>query len=184
MQQTDLAYRLDETTAQLQRHLRTVISDSRMITLLGTAPSNSPPDEGMGNDPLDQLIISLCGRKIDTTQPSFAEVVMKQSNDYRSRIAKAKQAIRVLVLGKTPEQRLQNIVDAAVAAARMERSRSCRPMTERLQPLVDVIAELRTALPDMIGQNFNLSDAAELCHKQPATPQQHRQRNRPAATPA
>jgi len=184
MQQIDLAFRLDETTAQLQQHLRTVRSCSLMLTLLGTVPNNSQPDDTISGDPLDRMIASLCGTKRDTKQPSLAEVVMQESNLYRLRVTKGKQKIREIVLGKTPEQRLQNIVDAAVAAARIERNRSCRPMTERLQPLVDVIGELRTVLPDMISPNFNLADAAELCHKQPATPQRHRPNNSPAAAPA
>jgi hypothetical protein len=113
-------------------------------------------------DPLDRMILSLCGNAKAAAQPPLHEVVEREASLYRLRVTQGKQHIRKIVMGSTPELRLQYIVNDAVAVAKDELNLPQKPMTKRLSNLTATIATIRTSFPDLIGHQFNLAEAQQL----------------------
>lgn len=164
---TQLAYVVDETTENLQRHLREVASSGTMLRLLenvgSIAKQPQPQASTAGSaDPLDKMILSLCGDKGSQQRQPLHEIIEREASLYRLRVARGKQQLKKIVFGATPETRLQNIVNAAVAVAQAEQHRPQRPMAARLGKLVEAIEAVRTAQPDLISRQFNLADAQSL----------------------
>jgi hypothetical protein len=166
MSQTALAYIVEDTTERLQRHWREISSCGTMLTLLEGAIA--PPKlhatitPSRPEDPLDRMILSLCGNAKAAAQPPLHEVVEREASLYRLRVTQGKQHIRKIVMGSTPELRLQYIVNDAVAVAKDELNLPQKPMTKRLSNLTATIATIRTSFPDLIGHQFNLAEAQQL----------------------
>lgn len=184
MRHSELAYLVDETVTQLRTHLREASSCTTMVEVLtgvmparaaATKPAKPPPP-----DPLDNLILSLCGDKHSLRQPALHEVLDKEIGQYRQRVARSKQQLKQIVYGATPERRLQRIVHDAVAATRGEQTSRQRPLLPRLAGLVEAIDDLGARFPDLLGRNFDLSEARLLVQRDAAiTPPA-----RPAPPPA
>lgn len=178
---TQLAYVVDETTENLQRQLREIGSSSTMLKLLenvaNAARQPAEPAQAQ-HDPLDKMILSLCGDKGSQQRQPLHEIIARESSLYRLRIVRSKQQIKRILFGATPEARLQTIVNATVAVAHAEQHLPQRPMTTRLGKLVAAIEAVRTTQPDLIGQQFNLAEAQALLvtprppKASPAAPQQ------------
>ncbi|MBP7253635.1 MAG: hypothetical protein KBA75_09150 [Alphaproteobacteria bacterium] len=178
---TQLAYVVDETTENLQRHLREVASSGTMLKLLENVasvakqPLSSSATLGTP-DPLDKMILALCGDKGSQQRQPLHEIVEREASLYRLRVARGKQHLKKIVFGATPETRLQTIVNATVAVAHAEQHLPQRPMTKRLGKLVEAIEAVRTTQPDLIGRQFNLADAQALlvAPSPPAAARHHR----------
>lgn len=169
MRHSELAYLVDETVTQLRAHLREASSCTTMVAVLTsvqpnrtatTNPANPPP-----TDPLDGIILALCGEKHSQRQPALHEVLDKEIGQYRQRVARSKQQLKQIVYGSTPERRLQRIVHDAVAATQSEQASRQRPFLRRLTGLVEAIDDLGARFPDLLGRNFDLSAAKQLTQK-------------------
>lgn len=174
---TQLAYVVDETTENLQRHLREIASSGTMLKLLENVASvaqqpHNPSTPASAPDPLDKMILALCGDKGGQHRQPLHEIIDREASLYRLRVARGKQQLKKIVFGATPETRLQTIVNATVAVAHAEQHLPQRPMTMRLGKLVEAIEAVRTTQPDLIGRQFNLADAQTLlmAPMQPTTP--------------
>ncbi len=162
---TQLAYVVDETTENLQRQLREIGSSSTMLKLLesvGNAARLPAEPAQTHNDPLDKMILSLCGDKGSQLRQPLHEIIEREASLYRLRIVRGKQQLKRIIFGATPETRLQNIVNATVAVAHAEQHLPQQPMTNRLGKLVAAIDAVRTTQPDLIGRQFNLEEARTL----------------------
>lgn len=171
--ETELYFVVGDTTEKLQRHLREITSCGMMLRLLegiSTPTGRTEAAPAAAADPLDKMILSLCGNKPALQGPPLHEVMEREPSLYRMRVARGKQQLRRIVMGATPEQRLQNIVNNAVEIARTEHKLPQRPMTAQLAKLVAAVTDIQSALPDMIGAQFNLEDAQQL-NLQPHAPQ-------------
>lgn len=177
MRHSELAYLVDETVTQLQTHLREAASCTTMVEVLtGVMPARAAPAKAASapsNDPLDGIILALCGDKNSTRQPALHEVLDKEIGQYRQRVARSKQQLKQIVYGTTPERRLQRIVHDTVAATRNEQTSRQRPLLPRLAGLVTAIDDLGARFPDLLSRNFDLSEARLLV-----------QRDTPSAAPA
>jgi hypothetical protein len=169
MRHSELAYLVDETVTQLRTHLREASSCTTMVEVLtGVMPSRSAaskPANLQSADPLDNLILSLCGDKNSMHQPTLHEVLDKEIGQYRQRVARSKQELKQIIYGATPERRLQRIVHETVAATRGEQTSRQRPLLPRLTHLVAAIDDLGARFPDLVGRNFDLSEARQLTQK-------------------
>ena len=131
---------------------------------MSTKTTNAPT-----SDPLDTIILALCGDKNSARQPALHEVLDKEIGQYRQRVARSKQQLKQIVYGTTPERRLQRIVHDAVVAARGEQASRQRPLLPRLAGLVEAIDDLGTRFPDLLGRNFDLSEARLLVQRSGTT---------------
>lgn len=163
MRHSELAYLVDETVTQLRMHLREASSCATMVDVLtGVMPTQTAtakPAKALPPDPLDSVILELCGEKNRTRQPALPEVLDKEIGQYRQRVARSKQQLKSIVYGATPELRLQRIVHDTVAATRSEQASRQRPLLPRLSNLVEAIDDLGSRFPDLLGRNFDLSEA-------------------------
>lgn len=160
---TQLAYIVVEVTEEAQRCIREVRTCGNMIKLFETILANptdlSVPAAVEMSDPLDRMIESLCGQRGLAGQPGLTEVLGKEANLYRLRIVKSRQRIQKIVYGRTPEERLQTLVDEMAALARTTDIHRDLDHAILLHRLIKTVEDIRTALPDFFGKQFNLEEA-------------------------
>lgn len=172
MRHSELAYLIDETVTRLRTHLREAASCTTMVEVLtGVMPTRATPAKPANmpaSDPLDGIILALCGDKNSARQPALQEVLDKEIGQYRQRVVRSKQQLKQIVYGTTPERRLQRIVHDAVAATRGEQASRQRPLLQRLTGLVGAVDELAMRFPDLLGANFDLNEARLLVQQDAA----------------
>ena len=160
---TQLAYIIAEVTEEAQRCIREIRTCGNMIKLFEAILSNpaelAAPVAAENSDPLDRMIESLCGHRSQAGQPSLPEVLGKETNLYRLRIVKSRQRIQKLVYGRTPEERLQTLVNDMVLQARTPGAHKDLDNAILLHRLIKTVEDIGTTLPDIFGKQFNLDEA-------------------------
>jgi hypothetical protein len=160
---TQLAYIIAEVTEEAQRCVREIRTCGNMVKLFETILANPrdlmAPVAVETSDPLDRMIDSLCGHRTQTGQPSLTEVLGKETNLYRLRIVKSRQRIQKIVFGRTPEERLQTLVNTMTEQTRTGGAHRDVDNVILLHRLIRTVEDIYTTLPDFFGKQFNLDEA-------------------------
>ncbi len=158
---TQLAYVVAEVIEESRRCVREIRTCGNMIRLFetilegqGTAPMTPEPSD----DPLDRMIESLCGHRSSAGQPSLKEVLDKDITLYRLRIVKSRQKIQKLVFGRTPEDRLQTLLDRVSEHTRTANGANVDNVL-LLHRLIKTVEDMKATLPDLFGKQFRIEDA-------------------------